>query len=270
VAQYLSSPRFAIRMEALSAIENMEVLDPTLVRTLMEEVERHPFTTAYVAARILGKRGVVEAIPCLRAAMGAEDYMLQGASVVALARLGDQESRARIESIIISAATPRVKISAALALEILGNRESLPVLVSCLKSHDPPAFVSDEIVLASASLLGIMNEFYPLYKIFSEDEGAGIRTLSSAAEDLDRAPEWKHRYSEALHALFAEGDGNAAPMSILVLTAGIDPADDIVLAEAILDPDLAYRGFRFLVAACPVLIPAPRSPDRSSVSQDRD
>ena len=88
LGEYLRSPRFEVRMEALHAFETMPHISPKLVRPLMKEVEAHTFTTAYVAARILGKNGSAEAVPVLRKAMEVEDYMLQGTAMIALARIG--------------------------------------------------------------------------------------------------------------------------------------------------------------------------------------
>ena len=79
---------------------------------------------------------------------------------------------------------PRVKISAAYALELLQSKASLPALVSSLRRDDPPAFVSDEIILAMASIMGIMKEFYPLYSAYIDDEPQGIALLESIARDI--------------------------------------------------------------------------------------
>ena len=56
----------------------------------------------------------------------------------------------RIEDTLASSRIPRVRISAAYALELLGSRSSVPVLVSCLRSERDPAFVSDELLLSTA------------------------------------------------------------------------------------------------------------------------
>lgn len=270
IAQYLVSPRFAVRVESLRAIENMDTLDPEINRILVTDVRNHPFTTAYISARILGRIGGAEAIQVLREAIDSGDYMLQATSVVSLAKLKDRDSRVRIEKLMTGTSTPRVRISAALALEILGEHESIPALVSTLKRDDPPAFVSDEVVMALATILGIMGSFYPLYKLFSEDETAGLEALGSAARESERKEEWKNEYIRALDFLFAPAGHNAAPMSAIVLMAGMDPSDGIVLSEAILDPELSYRGFRFLVAACPVLTGSGQSGTRFSSYPDPD
>ncbi len=270
LAQYLASPRFEVRMEALLALENMPSLDPPLVEALIAEVERHPYTTSYVAARVLGKHGARLALPCLRKAIGAEDYMLQGSAMISLAWLGDKVSRPEMEAVLDATPNPRVRISAAYALELLGERDSLPALVSCLRKDDPPAFVSDEIVLACASLLEVMNGFYPMYKVFSENAPAGIGMLTEAIEDGGKDQAWKSQYLGALDRLFDDENPDSAPISAFVLGAGMEPAAEIVLSEAILDPALSYTGFRFLVASYPLLSASMAPAGQSGASADRD
>jgi HEAT repeat protein len=278
---YLSSPRLDVRMEALLAMENMGKLGPEAVEALAREVERQPYTTAYLAARVLGKSSGAEGsssdagdeapsrrarvIPALRKAALAEDYMLQASAVVALARLGDRESVGLIEDCLASSRIPRVRISAAFALELLESRESVPTLVSCLRTERDPAFVSDELVLSTAAILRMMPAFYSMYAAFLEDEAAGLAALGDAAAERLGGPGSPERaaFDAALSRLMSEPP-DGAPMSALILTrrgkggrrrrgAGVDRADDagldVVLAEAALDPGLCYRGLRFLIAA---------------------
>jgi MFS family permease len=264
---YLASPRFDVRLEALLAIENMGELGPDAVEALANEVERQPYTTAYLAARILGKssrsdearRGRV--LEVLRKAAAAPDYMLQASAMVALARLGDLEAAPRIEEIIASSRIPRVRISAAYALEILGSRSSVPVLLSCLRRERDPAFVSDELLLSTAEIAGIMPRFYGIYQSFMENEAAGLAALGDiATECLGEAPAagcpaagGRADFDAALAGILAEPcDGE--PMGRLILERGAAGAGeawqtDLALAEAALDPGPGYRGLRFLIAA---------------------
>jgi hypothetical protein len=191
--------------------------------------------------------------------MAAQDYMLQASAMVALARLGDRESVAAIEDILASSRIPRVRISAAYALELLGSRASLPVLVSCLRRERDPAFVSDELLLSTAAIAGVMPRFYGLYQAFMEDEATGLFALSDSADAAlgantgiafgEIASSLRSAFSAALALLLAEPcDG--APMGRLILARGPDEAGDswltdLVLSEAALDPGPGYRGFRF-------------------------
>lgn len=283
---YLRSPRFDVRLEALLAIENMDELEPGTTSALVEEVEKQPYTTAYLAARILGKslrpkEGELaaaggnlssRALAALREAARAEDYMLQASAMVALARLGDRASVGLIEEVLASSGLPRVRISAAYALEILRSRESIPALVACLRRERDPAFVSDELVLSAAAIAGIMPRFYGLYQSFLEDESSGLAALGDIAEEVlgSRGGEGRDDYEAALSSLLSDG-ADGAPMSALILASkgegaggqsrGASPDEaadqarstDFVLAEAALDPGLGYRGLRFFISAYALL-----------------
>lgn len=254
LSEYLHSPRFEVRMEALLAFEVMPQLSPKIMRPLMKEVETHTFTTAYVAARILGKNGTAEAVPILRKAMEADDYMLQGTAMIALARRGDTDSIPIIESILMRSKNPRVKISAVYALELMQSRASLPVLVSSLRRDDPPAFVSDEIILAIASIMGIMKEFYPLYSAFIEDEVQGIALLESTARDIIVDGNTLREWNLGVTKLFdtKEPDGNK--IASFIVKTGDNPQTEVVLGEALVDPHLCYVGMKFLAAAYPLFV----------------
>jgi len=246
---YLASPRFEVRVEALLAIENLDGLERPVLDALAAEVERNPFTTAYLAARILGKEGGPEYLPVIRAALRAEDYMLQGAAVVALARMGDSGARPEIEDILVHTKFPRVRLQAAYALELLGDRDSVPALVSCLRREDPPAYVSDELVLAVADIVGVLEAFYPMYTAFLDREAEGKALLIDEAE---RRGEDVPAFSAALEDLLGEPPSGGA-MGQLVMGLRADPGVEIVLAEAAIDASLGYRGFRFFIAAYRVL-----------------
>lgn len=251
---YLKSPRFQVRMEALRAFEMMHHLSPTVVRHLIKEAEIHRFTTSYVAARILGKHGNAEAIPVLRRALEVEDYMLQGTSMVALAKLGDLESIPLIESILMRSKNPRVKISAAYSLEVLHSRSSLPALISSLRNDDPPAFVSDEIVMAMASIIGILKDFYPLYSMFIDDETEGLALLDSTAGDIIVDEKTLADWRQAIQLLFDGEKSDGGQLSRFIMRTGTDSRTELVLGEALLDPQLSYKGMKFLCAAYPLFV----------------
>lgn len=252
--EYLHSPSFEVRMQALLSIEQMRKLSTHLVRPLIQEVELHPFTTAYVAARILGIHQRTEALPVLRKALEIEDYILQGNSLIALAKIGDRDSIPMVESMLMRNTNPRVKISAAHALQLFNSRDSLPVLVASLRKDDPSAFVSDEIILAIAGIIGVMKEFYPLYSAFSEDEAQGLALLESSAQDIIADARTMEEWVQGVRLLFDPKDPDGRKITGLIHRIGSDERVEMVFGEAILDPQLCYKGMRFLAAAYPLLV----------------
>jgi hypothetical protein len=181
--------------------------------------------------------------------------------MVALARLGDRESVAMIEDVLASSRIPRVQISAAYALELLGSRASMPVLISCLRRERDPAFVSDELLLSTASVAGIMPRFYGLYQTFLESEAAALSALGDLAASVFGESDSAERsaFDSALAGLLAD-PSEGAPMSRLILARssaedGESWSIDLVLAEAAMDPGIGYRGLRLLIAAYVLLRP---------------
>jgi len=84
---YLNSPRFEVRSEALHALESIPVLDTETIGALIREVKNNAYTTAYVAARILGKQRAKVAVPVLIESIDGPDYMLQSMAMVRLREL---------------------------------------------------------------------------------------------------------------------------------------------------------------------------------------
>lgn len=243
---YLASPRFEVRVEALRALENLDRLSDEAIAAVLDDMRRNPYTTAYVAARILGKRRCAAAAPALRAALGADDYMLKGAAVTALAELGDEASLPEIEALVTSTRNPRLLISAATAIEQFGRVSSVPVLVAALRNESPPPYVFDEIVLALAGILGGLRGFYALYSDYAQEPEAGLAALMDTLED-DTPPELR------ANALAFVRDGSHGESVARAVADGdrFEPGIATILAEAALDEGLAaHGGFRFFLAAC--------------------
>ncbi|HAE22130.1 MAG TPA: MFS transporter [Spirochaetaceae bacterium] len=250
---YLSSPRFDVRIEALLAIENLDKLSQKALKTIHQELVTRPWSSAYLAARLLGKWQYKAAIPELRKALEAEDYMLQSAAVLALARLGDQESRGAIERIADSTQNPRLLVSSVAALETLGSLDSVPVLVAILRRPNPPSFAFDEIVLALAGMLGGLNGFYRLYSEWLRDEREGVSFLMDRLSGSTAAGPSGELFRAALEAYIARGEQSPLVAKTLIELSPMDEGVIAVLTEACLDAELAsHRGFRFFLAACAI------------------
>ncbi|MDR2493704.1 MAG: MFS transporter, partial [Spirochaetaceae bacterium] len=262
------SPRLAVRLESLRAMEALAALDRDAEQALLGDAVRNPFTTAYIAARILGNHKVFSAVPILRDAARSEDYMLAGEAVIALAKLGDGDSRPEIEGIISGTENPRLKIMGVEALGIYKSPHSLPVLLDTLRVPDPPPYLRDEVVLAMADILTVQTSFYPLLTRFLEDESLAP-TL--AADEAEAAFEYYRSVSTGLFyrkkrgfaaldelarslppavAAFArDSDGGDLSRWIWRLPESVtDPVIQTVMAEAALEEELlVYHRLRLLI-----------------------
>jgi hypothetical protein len=277
------SPRLAIRLEALRAMENLKDLGEDAERALLEDLACNPYTTAYISARILGNHKVSAAIPLLRELTESRDYMLAGEAIVALARLGDEPFRPRIEALIRETSNPRLKIMGVQAFGIYKSVNSMGVLLDILKSADPPPYLRDEVVLALASILDIQNLFYPVLVRFLEHRGSDGTAASpseaghSAALALDEAEaafefyrksgldhrrdynnpglkqitEHAKNIQAVIGAFVRNGDGNALSHWILDIPGPYSiPAAQAILAEAALDSELGSLPRLRLLISC--------------------
>ncbi|MBA7620026.1 hypothetical protein ES703_27368 [subsurface metagenome] len=175
ILQKLRSPRFIIRKEALTTLSSLPV-DKQVISALISEVKNCSFTTAYLAADIIGKKGISDGVKILRESLNSKDYFLSGKSMVSLARLNDRESIPVIKDIISKTTNPRLTIHGAAALEIFRDSQAIPVLLSKLEKKTSP-YLRDEIILSIAGILGIGEWFYPHYVSFLEQSILGISGL---------------------------------------------------------------------------------------------
>jgi HEAT repeat protein len=171
----LQSPRFTVRLEALSSLHALPP-DKREVQPLIAEVKNRIFTTAYIAAEILGRKGYTEGVDILRKRLHSDDYYLSGKCMVALAYLGDRQSISPIRDILRKTANPRLIIHAASALEIFRDVEAIPDILRKLQ-HKTSPFLRDEIILSLSGTMGMDSWFYPHYLRFLESATRGILSL---------------------------------------------------------------------------------------------
>jgi len=262
------SPRLAIRMEAMTAMEALDTLDDNAEKALIEDIIHNPYTTAYISARILGNQNVFSAVPVLRELVLSDDYMLAGEAIIALAKLKDEAFRSQIEEIILKTHNPRLKIMGVEAFGIYQSPNSLSVLLDILRVPNPPPYLRDEIVLAMANILNTQHQFYSILIRFLEDEKLAhilaIDEAVSASETHNNSNGFFKRKKKSLTLInsqaktlvsavraFMEG-GNGVLLSRWILELPDDlvhPISQMVLAEAILDDDLIiYERFKLLVS----------------------
>ncbi|MDR0601834.1 MAG: HEAT repeat domain-containing protein, partial [Treponema sp.] len=253
------SPRLAIRLESLRAMETLETLGEDAEKALIQDLINNPYTTAYISARILGNHGCFSAISLLRELAASTDYMLAGESMIALARLGDHAFRPRMEQIILETANPRLKIMGVEAFGIYGSPNSLSVLMDILRVVDPPPYLRDEVVLAMAAILDTQNQFYPILVRYLEEPSLAAMLAMDEAEAafefyngiLGRKGLRKKsglaaisKHAKNLDAVCSAlvRDNNGAPLSrwILELPNVLCHAIvQIVLSETVLDDELS-------------------------------
>ena len=174
--QRLKSPSFVIRREALQALETHEP-DERVVETLFHEVKTGEFTTAYLAARILGKYRIHRGMPLLRQSLHSEDYLLAAESMVALARLHDTPSKGKIEALLRVARNPFLIIHGAEAMKIFQDPASISLLLELAERSELPDSVRNHVILGIAGLLGMEDWFYPVFTIFLDEPIKGIDFL---------------------------------------------------------------------------------------------
>jgi HEAT repeat protein len=255
--QKVGSPSLTIRMEALTALRNSP-FTPAVEQRLIAEVHDHRFTTAHLAAELLGHAGARAAIPELRDAIESHDYMVSAKSMVALAQIGDTESIGRIEAILERSPNPRITIYAVKALETFGSIESLPLIFRRIERR-AEVFVRDELILSCAALLGLYEFFYPLYLEFLDERAEGIRSIRDLAAHRPAG-------AAARSAIAALGDDPKGFRRLAVehfatapmIVAGRDVAAWFI--DALQNRNVGeLERFRFFVAAV-MVAPAPLSP----------
>ena len=163
---HLSSPRFAVRLEALQSVASLKKIDNRLRDALLHELEIGNFSTASLAARLLGRFGVRQAIPKLHEALESPDYRLVGESMLALARLRDQRGQFLTSDILTSTKNPFLLICGIQAMEEYGTPSSIPILIDILRNEDLPEHVADEAILALSVLMGLPGRFFYVFETY--------------------------------------------------------------------------------------------------------
>ena len=193
--EQLDSPILFVRIDALMALQKFNP-DREAILLLHNEIRSREYTTAHIAARILGEIALSgdlentglkqESIAVLRDSLDSGDYLLRSKAALSLASMADGESGDRILNMLVCSDNPREIIYFVKALELLKQAEALPVILrklsSPVKNH-----VVDDLVLSISGLLGLNDWFYSHYSLFLRDAAEGISALKSEIEDSSRA-----------------------------------------------------------------------------------
>ena len=209
---YLESPKFYIRSKAIRALGQID-FSPQTARRLIQEVEQGEYTTAYLAAEVLGEHGVREAIPVLRRALRSKDVFLQGKAMLALARLGDRESFPEILQLFRASENPRILIHGAMAFVEMKDPLLIGELIRKAANPELPRKVRDELLYAMSELAGCGNTFYRLYKIFLFNRDEGVRALEETIDRLEGLPdEIRQRLRELVRQGKKSGSHDISPL----------------------------------------------------------
>ena len=173
--RYLDNPLFTVRAAALEALRAAP-LSSSASRRLIDEVAQGEFTTAFLAAEILGQQRIQSAVMVLRNCLNSADFFLQGKAMVALAQLGDKESFAVILRLFNETGNPRLLIHGARAIAYMGMAENIPCLLQKLDATLPQT-VCDEMLCSASALLGRLDEHFHLVSLFNRKPQLGLDAL---------------------------------------------------------------------------------------------
>lgn len=181
--QYLDSPRLSIRYSALKALQKLDKLSTKNRESLLKQLKNNEYTTAYMAARMLGYFKVHQAIPYLREALKSDDYILVSEAMIALAELNDTSVQLKISQIISKTDNPRLLISAIDSMEIYNSITSIPIILDILRRENLACQIEDEAYLALASILQIEEGFYFIYNRFKNESKVAVAILSDVLDE---------------------------------------------------------------------------------------
>ena len=178
----LSSPRLSVRVHALQALGRID-FNPETERAILNQLEHGEFTSAWVAAEILGEHEIRRAIPLLRRSLESADHFLQGKSMVALVRMRDEQSYPLIVSYFTTSDNPRTIIYGANALSRMDGTTHLELILAKALSPGLPESVVDEVLTAAARTAGAGARFYQFLQQYNREMRTGVTEL---LPDLDQ------------------------------------------------------------------------------------
>lgn len=185
IVQYLESPRFVIRMHALTALASMDAINAEVTDMLLKELTTGEFTTAAAAARLLGKFKAAKALPALRRALESPDYYLAGEAMAALAALNDEHSQSKIGELCTDSENPALLLKGIHAMELFNSLPSIPCILNLLRKTNLPPYIENEALLALASLMGIENDFYYIFERYRQENNPHILITDAIDEAFE-------------------------------------------------------------------------------------
>jgi MFS family permease len=173
---YLKSPIFFIRFSAMRAL-NHRVIGKETKEAVFKELQKGPYSSAYLAAMILSKNHVQQAIPFLRQYLSSEDIHLRTNSMIGLAQLKDKESFNEIIELFRSSTNPMVVARGSVAFQIINDKfpgKYLNTVEYILqksihfnnKKHE---YIVDQLKMSMAAIFGFYELYYKAFRIYHDN-----------------------------------------------------------------------------------------------------
>lgn len=260
---YLNSAHLSIRTRALRALGRQDHLSKRARDALREQLTQGEYTTAWVAAEIIGEKGVEEAVPELRQALDSRDVFLESKAMRALVQLADRASFERIVARFEETDNPRLLIGSAHALGLMGDTANIPVLLGKATGPGIPPPVCDELLCAVAGLVGHGEE---MYKLLKEWQSAPAHIEYVIIETLPAV-----RTIKGWRAVFEADNGEARIRTFAELCAGEQHGRTLLakgvcrnLAEQALQSGVLEK---FFMCSCILNLAEPTSPSADAFLQ---
>ena len=201
---YLASPKYFVRLTALRAISHIR-LGHRGKAAVYNELKRGEFSSAFLAAIILARNQMPEAIPLLRKYLDSKDIHLKANCMITLATMEDRESYSKIIRIFQITRNLRLILNGAMALSIINDINTLSALLqkSAEFANTGKDYITDEITCAIAKITGCEELFYKSQRIFENYTITGILNIIESMNpkhvaDAPSSPQ------EILHSFFSE------------------------------------------------------------------
>jgi hypothetical protein len=230
----LNDPSFNVRYEAVISIARTKP-NKRLTRALIRVLEGGEMDLRTGAAWALGRSGDTRAIEPLRGALESEYPLLQARSARALAMLGDTESIPVLLKRFRTVRDKDLRLAFGAALGTLRSREAAGELMSVLRNLDTPSARS-ELTLAIACIVGVEGSFIRLWKQMSAGKGTAIsRSVASLRRKIRRAYPGERKLFDAAaecQEAFAQDDmdGGAGLLREIIGALSLERYDDLSTA----------------------------------------
>ncbi|HJO93435.1 MAG TPA: MFS transporter [Victivallales bacterium] len=170
---YLNSPHTLVRTKALRGLVNVD-LSKKSYRYLITELETGEFTTAYIAAYLLGHFRVKTAVPSLIKTLDSKDYNLKSNSIIALGLLKNYESIERIKQELNTSDIPMVVLACSIALSKLKYNKLSILLMYKILNLTCTIRLSQELLYYIAHSHNFGDNYYKFIRLYQSSKEEGI------------------------------------------------------------------------------------------------